>query len=78
MRVISQIPEENAVSDPDHPLESSGTAELSTGSSGGDRKLPITDDAISLALADAITKAVAAGRFDVLPALVAELAARRT
>jgi hypothetical protein len=34
-------------------------------------------DPVEQALADSITKAVAAGRFDMLPDLVAELAARR-
>jgi hypothetical protein len=34
-------------------------------------------DAVEVALADAITKAAAAGAFDVLPKLVAELEARR-
>lgn len=34
-------------------------------------------DAVETALADAIQKAAAAGRFDVLPGLVAELEARR-
>jgi hypothetical protein len=37
----------------------------------------IETDEVERALADAITKAVAAGRFDVLPSLVAELDARR-
>jgi len=40
-------------------------------------RLIATVDALEAALADAITKAVAAGRFDVLPSLVAELEARR-
>ena len=34
-------------------------------------------DAVEVALADAITKAVNAGAFDVLPRLVGELEARR-
>jgi hypothetical protein len=34
-------------------------------------------DAVEVALADAIQKAAAAGAFDVLPKLVAELEARR-
>jgi len=38
---------------------------------------PLPVDEVERALGDAITKAVAAGRFDVLPALVAELEARR-
>lgn len=38
---------------------------------------PSQPDAVEVALADAITKAAAAGAFDVLPKLVAELEARR-
>ena len=42
-----------------------------------DRSFAPPVDPIEAALADAITKAAAAGAFDALPALVAELAARR-
>jgi hypothetical protein len=78
---INEIPDENANLDPDHEPENAETEGLSPGPSVGDRKISnaASDarDPIELAIADAITKAVAAGRFEVLPSLVAELAARR-
>jgi hypothetical protein len=78
----SVILDENENLDSDHPVESSRSEDLSARTLIGDRKILNAEsgahDPIALALANAITEAVGAGRFDVLPALAAELAARRT
>ncbi|MEI9936671.1 MAG: hypothetical protein WDO69_05555 [Pseudomonadota bacterium] len=59
-----------------HDLRESGS--LSAGPSVARSEKADGDRNVEQALADAITKAATAGAFDVLPALVAELAARRT
>jgi hypothetical protein len=51
---------------------------LSADSSVGDRNEAITPNPVDLALAQAISGAAAAGRFDILAKLLDELAARRT
>jgi len=57
--------------------ESSGTEGLSVDSSGGDRTILNASEALDLALADALQRASAAGRWDVVGTLAAELSARR-
>ena len=77
----AEFPEENGHGPPDHQGEPRGFEGLSADSQVGDREIlnakSGAPDPIEIALADAITAAVAAGRFEVLPSLAAELAARR-
>lgn len=57
------------------PADEQGPVEPPIGATSGNR--PTEPDAVDVALAEAIQKAAAAGAFDVLPRLVAELEARR-
>jgi hypothetical protein len=72
------------IKNPDKTGASSQAPEIAQdGSDDRERSEPIAgqsrgeNDPIEIALADAIQKAAAAGRFEVLPSLVAELEARR-